>query len=378
MTYRPTTLSLSCALTLLLAACGGDDNMGTASDTTDATETSTTTGNTGSTDAMTTTGEPSTTGTVDPTTSESDATNVTTATETSTTTVDTSTTDAVDPCDACGADASCEGDRCVCDSGFDGDGETCTDIDECAGKNDCGVDATCTNTPGAYDCACNEGYKGNGKTCTDIDECTQDLDNCSMNANCTNQDGAFKCECKPGFKGDGVTCNGSKEFGDPCKAGEDCESGICLTGGPGMCTVPCTQNVANDCGDQGLAGLCISVGMDTFVCAGDLTFGTDKDDEILKDGDTVKRNFQTKTDADVFLIEIAVAGTYQVAAFPDPDDTLQIEFYNSDATELGTVMSPGIGMPAGGNVDAAAGIFFAVVRNTSNSNGAFTISVTKQ
>ena len=60
------------------------------------------------------------------------------------------------------------------------------------------------------------------------------------------------------------------------------------------------------------------------------------------------------------------------------DDTLQIDFYNGDGTMLGTVKSAAIGEPAGGDVETqAAGIFFAVVRNTGNSNGDFTISVTK-
>lgn len=368
MTMSPKTLTLSCALTLLLAACGGDDNKGTASDTADSTDTS---ASTGDTDPVTTTGETPTTGTVDPTTP------ATTTTE-SDTSDDSTTTNAVDPCDACGDNASCESDKCLCDDGFDGDGETCTDIDECAGNNDCAVDATCNNTPGAYDCTCNAGYKGNGKDCKDVDECNEDLDNCSMNANCTNQDGSFKCECKNGFNGDGITCNGSKEFGDACKAGEDCASGLCLTDTFDMCTVTCTQQVADDCGAQGVTGLCVAVGMDTFVCAGDLTFGPDNDDEILKSGDSLKRSFQTKTDADLFLLDIAAAGTYQVAAFPDPDDTLRIDFYNGDATELGTVMSAGIGMPAAGDINVAGGVFFAVVRNTGNSNGDFTISVTKQ
>jgi len=328
MTTSHKSLSFTLGLTsclVLLAACGGDDNKGTASDSADTV----TTGSAGDTDPATTSGDTPTTGTVDPTTATTS--------------------------------------------------ETCTDIDECAGKNDCAVDATCANTPGAYECTCNEGYKGTGEDCKDVDECNEDLDNCSMNATCTNQDGSFKCECKDGFNGDGIVCNGSKEFGENCTAGEDCASGLCLTGDFDMCTITCTQDVANDCGAQGVTGLCVAVGMDTFVCAGDLTFGADKDDEILKSGDSLKRSFQTKTDADLFLLDIAAAGTYQVAAYPDPDDTLTIDFYNGDATELGTVMSPGVGMPAGGNIDVpAAGVFFAVVRNTGNSNGDFTISVMKQ
>jgi hypothetical protein len=366
--HKPLSFTLGLASCLvLLAACGGDDNKGTASDTADTV----TTGSAGDTDPATTSGDTPTTGTVDPTTA--------TTTDASDSADDGTTTNAVDPCDACDANASCQGDQCVCDDGYDGDGETCTDIDECAGKNDCAVDATCANTPGAYECTCNEGYKGNGEDCKDIDECNEDLDNCSMNATCTNQDGSFKCECKDGFNGDGIVCNGSKEFGEGCTAGEDCASGLCLTGDFDMCTITCTQDVANDCGAQGVTGLCVAVGMDTFVCAGDLTFGADKDDEILKSGDSLKRSFQTKTDADLFLLDIAAAGTYQVAAYPDPDDTLTIDFYNGDATELGTVMSPGVGMPAGGNIDVpAAGVFFAVVRNTGNSNGDFTISVMKQ
>ena len=98
----------------------------------------------------------------------------------------------------------------------------------------------------------------------------------------------------------------------------------------------------------------------------------------LKPGDSLKRTFQKVTDADLFLIDAPGAGTFQVAAYPDPDDTLQIDFYNGDGTMLGTVKSAAIGEPAGGDVETqAAGIFFAVVRNTGNSNGDFTISVTK-
>lgn len=351
----------ACSLALLLAACGGDDNKGTtvASDDTNSTG--------GASDSDPSTSAAASTGDETPTTSgASDSAGTG------------STTNAVDPCDACDPNASCDGDSCTCDAGYDGDGQTCTDIDECAGNNDCSVDAACVNTPGAYDCTCNDGYKGDGEDCKDIDECNEDLDNCSVNANCTNQDGGFKCECKDGFNGDGIVCNGSKEFGETCSDAQDCSSGLCLLGDFKMCTISCTQQVANDCGDQGVTGLCVPVGNDQFVCAGDLTFGSDKDDEILKPGDSLKRTFQKVTDADLFLIDAPGAGTFQVAAYPDPDDTLQIDFYNGDGTMLGTVKSAAIGEPAGGDVETqAAGIFFAVVRNTGNSNGDFTISVTK-
>jgi hypothetical protein len=75
-------------------------------------------------------------------------------------------------CPACDDDATCvpEGQAfvCVCNPGFDGDGLTCADTDECAGDtpaHDCDRDATCTNTPGSFTCACNAGFFGDGRAC---------------------------------------------------------------------------------------------------------------------------------------------------------------------------------------------------------------------
>ena len=42
-----------------------------------------------------------------------------------------------------------------------------TDIDECATAGTCDANAACTNTPpGTFTCACNSGYDGDGTTCT--------------------------------------------------------------------------------------------------------------------------------------------------------------------------------------------------------------------
>jgi len=64
----------------------------------------------------------------------------------------------------------------------------------------------CTNIAGGYTCHCDTGFEGDGKTCTNIDECATLTDNCDVNATCTDTVGSFTCTCDPPYTGDGVTC----------------------------------------------------------------------------------------------------------------------------------------------------------------------------
>jgi len=111
----------------------------------------------------------------------------------------------------CGADAVCtelDGEAtCACSSGYEGDGLTCTDVDECVGgTHGCDPLATCVNAEGTFTCECPEGYGGDGTACADVDECAEGTDACDPVATCTNSEGSYSCECPPGYEGDGFTC----------------------------------------------------------------------------------------------------------------------------------------------------------------------------
>ncbi|HEX7478700.1 MAG TPA: EGF domain-containing protein [Polyangiales bacterium] len=92
-----------------------------------------------------------------------------------------------------------------------GGAPTCTDVLECASNNGgCSTSpmATCTEQyAAAPTCTCPVGYARNGLACMDIDECTSGGgNNCGANATCTNTPGSFSCACNCGYSGNGVTC----------------------------------------------------------------------------------------------------------------------------------------------------------------------------
>jgi hypothetical protein len=121
----------------------------------------------------------------------------------------------VDECETddggCDGDAVCVnqqgGFRCLCNEGLTGDGESCSPIqvDECgdADLNTCDPNAECDDTASGFECECPDGYDGDGKSCADVDECDEGDDDCVADATCTNTFGGFTCECSPGFEGDG-------------------------------------------------------------------------------------------------------------------------------------------------------------------------------
>lgn len=76
--------------------------------------------------------------------------------------------------------------------------------------NDCSPYAECVPDEGAangYYCQCKAGFDGEGRTCEDINECTEGSTHCSVHAECINLLGHYACKCIPPREGDGRSCD---------------------------------------------------------------------------------------------------------------------------------------------------------------------------
>ncbi|XP_051030473.1 nidogen-2 isoform X2 [Phodopus roborovskii] len=151
---------------------------------------------------------------------------------------------------------------CECTPGFQEDGRSCEDVNECAtGFHHCGPNSVCINVPGSYRCGCRHGYEfaddqhtciligppsnpcldgshtcapeeqaqcfhhggssfscaclpgfvGTGHHCSDVDECAENR--CHEAATCSNTPGSFSCQCQPGYHGDGFHCTSDSVSG---------------------------------------------------------------------------------------------------------------------------------------------------------------------
>eukprot|EP00854_Cymbomonas_tetramitiformis_P018334 gene18334-biopygen18921 len=110
----------------------------------------------------------------------------------------------------------------ACPPGFEGDGETCTDVDECSTSSAngtatfslrlCDLLTTCTNLPGGFECSlCPHGYweapgsweGGDATSCMDVDDCVEPtLDSCGLRTLCINAQGSVVCgACPAGYEG---------------------------------------------------------------------------------------------------------------------------------------------------------------------------------
>ncbi|XP_042195708.1 stabilin-1 isoform X2 [Callorhinchus milii] len=99
---------------------------------------------------------------------------------------------------------------CICNTGWSGDGHVCTEINECLlnMRGGCHSNADCQYIgPGQSSCVCRKGFAGNGKICTARDPCLQSNGGCHLKAECkATESGSRECTCPEGYGGDGIIC----------------------------------------------------------------------------------------------------------------------------------------------------------------------------
>ncbi|XP_012216144.1 nidogen isoform X3 [Linepithema humile] len=106
--------------------------------------------------------------------------------------------------------------KCVCISGYHGDGihQCVEDHIGCNVLNNCGRNAVCgyNQTSANFACICQPGYYGDGFTCLPHSSCRHDPRLCSSDATCVSAgENQFACVCNEGYTGDGVNCESRRK-----------------------------------------------------------------------------------------------------------------------------------------------------------------------
>ena len=151
---------------------------------------------------------------------------------------------------------------CDCLTGYEFNGITCVDINECSSPVSPCVNSACVNSIGSYTCVCFNGFVSVNGDCVDIDECN--LPGYCVNGICTNllPPENYRCDCVASYTGS--ACNISTLTNPLCAAiTESNQFGVDLTfpatpvGSDG--NIPCSQL------DNALFGMiskpCSSVGV---------------------------------------------------------------------------------------------------------------------
>jgi hypothetical protein len=177
------------------------------------------------------------------------------------------------------ADSGVVGYTCLCDEGWT-DTRCDFDVNECeAGSHECHETGRCVNTPGGYYCRCVSGYEGDGWTCTDLDDC--DPDPCcdygvlpppggtylapsglyETSSGCMdNGANSYTCNCRNG-------CNGK----NCCGSASNCVEGAHNCHEYSMCVDNhCEAETEDDCG-------CPGRNKEPYYCAGCMANCPDKE-----------------------------------------------------------------------------------------------------
>ncbi|KAM3848234.1 stabilin-1 [Vipera latastei] len=111
---------------------------------------------------------------------------------------------------ACHPNAVCRANNiCECNLYYEGNGKTCTVIDQCGNNNGgCSNHAKCTQNGTDVSCTCSMDYQGDGYICDPIDRCADGRNgHCSEHATCISTGpNTRRCECKAGYVGNGMQC----------------------------------------------------------------------------------------------------------------------------------------------------------------------------